>query len=116
MKTLLLLLTLTTLPSVAAQTCYTDTFGNTRCKSDSNVVTEYKPASRNNVVDNSHILGVEYTTSGNSHTNKVDTTGTVRDVDGNKWKTDTIGNTHGVTKDGEKIVCHRDTIGVLRCK
>lgn len=113
MKTLLLL-TLTTFSSLAAQTCYTDTFGNTRCKSDNNVVTEYKSTSPNNVVDNSHILGVK--SAINDRANKVDTTGTVRDVDGNKWKTDTIGNTHGVTKDGEKIVCHRDTIGVLRCK
>ena len=113
MKTLLLL-TLTTLPSVAAQTCYTDTFGNTRCKSDSNVVTEYKSTSRNTVVDNSHIHGVESVM--NDHANKVDTTGTTSDADGNKWKTDTIGNTHGVTKEGDKVVCHRDTIGVLRCK
>lgn len=112
----LLILTLTTFPSIATETCYTDTFGNTRCKSDSNVVTEYKPTSRNNVVDDSHVLGVKSTTSGNSHTNKVDTTGTVRDVDSNKWKTDTIGNTHGFTKEGDKVICHRDTIGVLRCK
>lgn len=114
MKTLLLLLTLTAFSSLASETCYTDTFGNTRCKSDSNVVTEYKSTSRNNVVDNSHVLGVKATTDVN--TNKVDTTGTARDADSNKWKTDTIGNTHGVTKYGEKIVCHRDTIGVLRCK
>lgn len=113
MKTLFLL-TLTTFSSLATETCYTDTFGNTRCKSDGNVMTEYKPTSRNNVVDDSHVLGVKSTTDGN--TNKVDTTGTARDADGNKWKTDTIGNTHGVTKDGEKVICHRDTIGVLRCK
>lgn len=113
MKTLLLL-TLTTFSSLASETCYTDTFGNTRCKSEGKVVTEYKSTSRNDVVDNSHILGVKSTTEGDI--NRVDTTGTTRDVEGNKWKTNTIGNTHGVTKDGEKIVCHRDTIGVLRCK
>lgn len=97
--------------TLASTVCYTDTIGNTHCRDEGGVVKAI-PSSRSNPIDNSHTLSIQSP----SITHTTDNVGVTRDSDGNKWKTDTIGNTRGVDNSGKVTTCYRDTIGVLRCK
>lgn len=92
-------------------TCYSDSFGTTRCSNGQSFYTDSFGTTRDNR-GNSWYSDSFGTTRGSDGTSYyTDSFGTTRDNRGNSWYTDSFGTTRG--SNGSS--CYTDAFGVTRC-